>query len=741
MTIRSLLLFLCVALLVGGALTVPEPSCARPDEPTASEPVPIEGRPVPPGMVPVSAPKNTFVMGVDDEAVEHFVLSYAGKDERRAREAREFFGPEAPAHEVTVRPFFADRFEVTAAQYLRFLESRMVVVKTTKALDTLNKVIDKEIGLAGGKNIQWRMAYALNWSKLNPKKKGDVPVDPKLREVEAEAAKRPDDLPRFEGGIPLDTWADRVLPPDIALKIYDRPVPDNWAEFGRPAPWATAYPITFVSLNEAREFADWAGKHVLLEPEWELAARGTDGNLRTWASPFKAYKKAKNELWEGNAEKRVRWAENIRELLHFDAKTFGPTDSPRQFHQREVPVGWFSKHGGQSAFGLEDMLGNVAEWTDTPFLSYPGAKKPISPNPFIDRLTEGREGRPYESTTWVVRGGNYGDQPFMLRTTVRIGGGGEHLMIEGNRFETVGFRCGRWPGPGADRAFMAWRALDRENKLPTIGQGRKTRPMAFDELGGLGIELTDYVEDDKDHVHVRSETRSIAIVPLRRLAVTGIVKSLKTELAKLERNDPDYRAVIGLLQTSVDLRVMRRGVKEPEAGAGDGDGDGDGDGEGEGDGEGGGKEKDDETPKPNGGERKPGRGDGAGAKGAGAKGGGAKGGKPAEDAEPAIVEEEVTIGPGRYVLAYHDRRILVLRAGVVPQPLGYLNLPSANEKDDVVEVGDAADAFAKALPGIGAEIVFPVLSHSARAKSSFLFRARIRVTRASDVTEKWNGTK
>ena len=82
-------------------------------------------------------------------------------------------------------------------------------------------------------------------------------------------------------------------------------------------------PVTWVSLEDARAYAAWAGKRLPHEWEWQYAAQGTDGRLYPW----------------GNAEtpRRSRSTENGRELRP-------PTD-----------VDAFPK--GASPFGVMDMVG------------------------------------------------------------------------------------------------------------------------------------------------------------------------------------------------------------------------------------------------------------------------------------------------------------------------------------------------------------------------------------------------
>jgi formylglycine-generating enzyme required for sulfatase activity len=103
----------------------------------------------------------------------------------------------------------------------------------------------------------------------------------------------------------------------------------DWKSGTFPQGWDNR-PVTWVSLEDARAYAAWAGKRLPHEWEWQFAAQGTDGRAFPWGS---------------------QWV---------------PANMPAEAAGRSMPgPDPVDAHPqGASPYGVMDMVGNVWQWTD-----------------------------------------------------------------------------------------------------------------------------------------------------------------------------------------------------------------------------------------------------------------------------------------------------------------------------------------------------------------------------------------
>ena len=149
-------------------------------------------------------------------------------------------------------------------------------------------------------------------------------------------------------------------------------------------PGKSDYPINCVSWNEATTYSQWAGKRLPTEAEWEWAARG------------------------GTAARRFPWGD----ALPVDQLCWNGPGNRAGAGRRDGPCPEGTFPAGNSPEGLEDMAGNVQEWTSTVWKE--GAR--------------------------ITRGGSWFHENFEDLLTTRRAHYGTNL-----RENAIGFRCARTP--------------------------------------------------------------------------------------------------------------------------------------------------------------------------------------------------------------------------------------------------------------------------------------------------------
>ncbi|MEQ1952240.1 formylglycine-generating enzyme family protein [Mesorhizobium sp. CN2-181] len=202
------------------------------------------------------------------------------------------YAEEAPSHRVRVDGFFIDKAPVTNRQFKEF-------VKATGHVTVAEKVPD-------AKDYPGALPHMLFAGSLVFRKSAG-PVD-------------------------LRNWS-------------------NWWEFTRGANWRHPlgpgsglfkkdnHPVVHVAYADALAYAQWVGKDLPTEAEWEFAARGgLDGVEFAWGDEFTPGGKHMANTWQG-------------EFPHQNLLADG--------HERTSPVRSYPPNG----YGLYDMIGNTWEWT------------------------------------------------------------------------------------------------------------------------------------------------------------------------------------------------------------------------------------------------------------------------------------------------------------------------------------------------------------------------------------------
>lgn len=253
---------------------------------------------LPHGMVWI--PEGEFIMGSDDKE--------AKKDEK-------------PTHRVKISGFWMDATPVTNQQFREFVDATGYITTAEKA--------------------------------------------PKLEEIMAQVP------PGTKPPSP-----DLLVPASLVFKPSIGPVRLNnhhiWWEWKPGADWKHPlgpessiegkddHPVVQVSWFDAVAYAEWAGKRLPTEAEWEYAARGNKENIKyVWGNDEFSEEKPQANIWHGN----------------FPYKSTKPNG-----YFGTTPVKTFPPN----PFGLYDMAGNVWQWcSDLYHVSYYANenKKEISINP------------------------------------------------------------------------------------------------------------------------------------------------------------------------------------------------------------------------------------------------------------------------------------------------------------------------------------------------------------------------
>lgn len=230
-----------------------------------------------PGMVFI--PGGTLHMGADNDQADR---------------------DEFPKHDVKIKAFYMDETEVTNAEFKKFVDATGYITVAERAID---------------------------WEEMK-------------KELPPGTPKPPDSL---------------MQPGALVFKKTDQPVslndPSKWWAWVIGADWQHPmgpesdikdkmdHPVVQVAWEDAAAYADWAGKRLPTEAEWEWAARGgLKDNVYPWG----------NEDVNASGHKYANYWQGL----------FPYENTEQDGYLTTAPV----KSYPPNQYGLYDMAGNVWEW-------------------------------------------------------------------------------------------------------------------------------------------------------------------------------------------------------------------------------------------------------------------------------------------------------------------------------------------------------------------------------------------
>ena len=161
----------------------------------------------------------------------------------------------------------------------------------------------------------------------------------------------------------------------------------NWREPTGPGSTIEGkddYPVVHIAWFDAKAYADWAGKSLPTEAQWEYAAKGGSDDTRfAWGNTFRPEGQIMANTWDGK-------------FPYLNTKDDG--------YDRSAPIKTYPPNG----YGLYDTAGNVWEWTADLYrddrhvqLARQGlVHNPSGPDTAADVVNRGAPSR-------VMKGGSY----------------------------------------------------------------------------------------------------------------------------------------------------------------------------------------------------------------------------------------------------------------------------------------------------------------------------------------------
>jgi iron(II)-dependent oxidoreductase len=177
-----------------------------------------------------------------------------------------------------------------------------------------------------------------------------------------------------------DGWAHVQSAGLVAPQFWQPDGAGGWAvlRFGEVLPLHPDEPVQHVCWYEADAYARWCGRRLPTETEWEKAARHDPATGRSRRYPW------------GEADPAPQHA-------NLGGRHLGPAS-----------VGAYP--GGASAYGVQQLIGDVWEWTASDFVGYPGFR--AFPYREYSEVF-------FSSGYKVLRGGSWAVDPVACRGTFR----------------------------------------------------------------------------------------------------------------------------------------------------------------------------------------------------------------------------------------------------------------------------------------------------------------------------------
>ncbi|NBA96270.1 formylglycine-generating enzyme family protein [Pseudomonas sp. R5(2019)] len=278
------------------------------------------------------------------------------------------YAEEAPARQVTVEGFWIDRHEVTNAQYRRFVEATGYRTLAERGLNRTRFPGLPEPLYRPGSTVfvaPTQLAFnSLQWWTY------------------------------IEGA----NW-QHPTGPDSSIADLDN------------------HPVVHIAYEDAKAYADWMGRALPTEAQYEYAAKGATGTTFPWGKVLNPHGRSMANTWDG---------------------AFPLRNGRQDGFAATAPVGCYPANN----FALYDMVGNVWEWVSDRWTPDHGAATVSHPDIDLeDNLSEQARG----TELGTIKGGSYLCSPSYCKRYRPSSRHAQDLTMGTNHigFRTVSIR----PGP------------------------------------------------------------------------------------------------------------------------------------------------------------------------------------------------------------------------------------------------------------------------------------------------------